>query len=136
CDPLRPSPPVGRGISSPLRYSLLPGTTCSVRPVRRLWWKTGSVIPRVGIATFSPCPTSATFRLRRASCTADLTSAGARPRNLWRLLKLLPLGLGRRSTMFIATVLSPPVCSPFLSGFFPPHIPLDEPADLPFGIPP
>src|SRR6266436_9698044 len=126
CDPLRPSPPVGRGISSPLRYSLLPGTTCSVRPVRRLWWKTGSVIPRVGIATFSPCPTSATLRLRSASCTADLTSARARPRKRCRLLRLLPLGLGRRSTMFIAILQAEQAPCPSLPGLVYPHIPLDE----------
>src|SRR5713101_3580524 len=125
-----PSPPVGRGISSPLTYSLLPGTTWSVRPVRRLWWNNGSEMPRVGIATFSPCSISATLRLRNASCTADLTSTRARAKKRWRLLRLLPFGLGRRSTMFIAPT---PPCQR-LTGLVDPHVPLDEPPDLTLGI--
>src|SRR5712692_10065757 len=87
-------------------------------------------MPRVGIATFSPCSTSATLRLRKASCTADLTSTRARARKRWRLLRLLPFGLGRRSTMFIAP---PPPCQR-LTGLVDPHVPLDQPPDLALGI--
>src|SRR6266496_4156709 len=93
-------------------------------------------MPRVGIATFSPCSTSATLRLRNASCTADLTSTRARDRNRWRLLRLLPFGLGRRSTMFIEL---PPAGWllpgwPSLPGLVDPHVPLDQPAHLALGI--
>src|SRR5205085_4260526 len=80
--------------------------------------------------TFSPCSISATLRLRRASCTADLTSTRARARNRCRLLRLLPFGLGRRSTMFIAP---PPPC-PGLTGLVDPHVPLDQATNLAFGI--
>src|SRR5215471_13525167 len=88
-------------------------------------------MPRVGIATFSPWSTSATLRLRSASCTADLTSARARPRKRCRLLRLLPLGLGRRSTMFIG---SPPRGASPLPSLVHPHVPFDQPTDLPLGI--
>src|SRR5690348_2034084 len=88
-------------------------------------------MPRVGIATFSPCPTSATLRLRSASWTADLTSTRARARNRWRLLRLLPFGLGRRSTMFIEL---PPTGSRGLTGLVHPHVPLDQAADLALGV--
>src|SRR4051794_21377755 len=87
-------------------------------------------MPRVGIETFSPCWTSATLRLRKASCTADLTSTRARARNRCRLLRLLPFGLGRRSTMFIACLQA----RLSLSGLVDPHVPLDQPADLPLGV--
>src|SRR2546423_12991983 len=87
-------------------------------------------MPRVGMATFSPCSTSATLRLRSASCTADLTSTRARPRKRCRLLRLLPFGLGRRSTMFIAP---PPPCWG-LTGLVDPHVPLDQPPDLTLGV--
>src|SRR5579872_5497903 len=90
-------------------------------------------MPRVGIATFSPCWMSATLRLRSASCTAVFTSTRARPRKRWRLLRLLPFGLGRRSTIFIAI---PPGrrTRPALAGLVDPHIPLDQPPHLPLGI--
>src|SRR5579884_4003761 len=88
-------------------------------------------MPRVGIATFSPWATSATLRLRSASCTADLTSTRARARNRWRLLRLLPFGLGRRSTMFIAV--SAPGAR--LAGLVDAHVPLDQPAHLPLSVP-
>src|SRR4051812_11899534 len=86
------------------------------------------------MATFSPCPTSATLRLRRASCTADLTSTRARPRNRWRLLRLFPFGLDRRSTMFmfIGLVLQP--ARPCLTGLVHTHVPFDQSAHLPLGI--
>src|SRR5437764_14099105 len=89
-------------------------------------------MPRVGIATFSPCSTSATLRLRSASCTADLTSTRARARKRWRLLRLLPFGLGRRSTMFIEL---PPTSRVCLPGLVHPHVPLDQPTDLALGVP-
>src|SRR5580704_8180911 len=89
-------------------------------------------MPRVGIATFSPCSMSATLRLRSASWTADLTSARARPRNRCRLLRLLPFGLGRRSTIFIA--LPPGEHGGSLPRLVHPHIPLDEPPHLPLGV--
>src|SRR5579875_3390288 len=88
-------------------------------------------MPRVGMATFSPCSTSATLRLRRASCTADLISARARARKRCRLLRLLPLGLGRRSTMFIGSF---PAGAAPLASLVHPHVPLDEPADLALSI--
>src|SRR5437764_14664427 len=89
-------------------------------------------MPRVGMATSSPCSTSATLRLRSASCTADLTSTRARARNRCRLLRLLPFGLARRSPMFIdADSGRPAGC---LAGLVDPHVPLDQPADLPLGI--
>src|SRR5712691_5698927 len=100
-EPAPPLPPVGRGISSPTTYSLLPVTTYSLRPVRREWRNDGSLIPLLGIATFSLLPTSATLRLRNASCTAAFSSPRARAMKRWRLLRLLPFGLGRRSTIFI-----------------------------------
>src|SRR3954451_3592286 len=89
-----------------------------------------SEIPRVGIATFSPWPTSASLRLRSASCTADLTSTRARPRNRCRLLRLLPFGLGRRSTIFIAALQA----WRRLAGLVDAHVPLDQPTDLPLGV--
>src|SRR5215831_1125609 len=89
-------------------------------------------MPRVGIATFSPWSTSATLRLRSASCTADLTSARARERKRCRLLRLLPFGLGRRSTIFMGSPQKPGAgCLPRLVH---PHVPLDETAHLPLGV--
>src|SRR3984885_13963668 len=92
---------------------------------------------RVGMAIFSPCSTSATLRLRKASCTADLTSARARSRNRWRLLRLLPFGFWRRSTTFINASLyrrpakeMAPGDGPS-TGFVHAHVPLDETAHLP-----
>src|SRR6266852_1220831 len=130
-EPPPPPPSDGRGISWPTTYSLLPGTMYSLRPVRREWRKDGSLIPLVGIDTFSPLPTSATLRLRNASWTAALSSALARAMKRWRLLRLLPLGFGRRSTMFMDAASYP--ASPRLVD---PHIPLDEPAHLTLGVPP
>src|SRR5437764_6779418 len=92
-------------------------------------------MPRVGIATFSPCSTSATLRLRNASCTADLTSTRARARNRCRLLRLLPFGLGRRSTMFIELTSSRlPPARASLTGLVDAHVPLDQAAHLPLGV--
>src|SRR5579885_2484650 len=91
-------------------------------------------MPRVGIATFSPWATSATLRLRSASCTADLTSTRARARKRWRLLRLLPFGLGRRSTMFIA--LTPTCGTKALPRLVHAHVPLDQPTDLPLSVTP
>src|ERR1700722_16713282 len=89
-------------------------------------------MPRVGMATFSPCPTSATLRLRSASWTAVLTSTRARPRNRCRLLRLLPFGLARRSTMFIDA--DSGRLSACLARLVDPHVPLDQPANLPLGV--
>src|ERR1700723_608984 len=88
-------------------------------------------MPRVGMAIFSPCSTSATLRLRKASCTAPLTSARARSRNRCRLLRLLPFGFWRRSTTFI----NPPLSrrSP-LARLVDAHVPLDQTADLPLSV--
>src|SRR5665213_1364753 len=91
-------------------------------------------MPRVGMAIFSPCATSATLRLRRASCTAPLTSARARSMNRWRLLRLLPLGFWRRSTTFINAPLSRLKSPEALTGLVHPHIPLDQPAHLTLGV--
>src|SRR5438270_182267 len=91
-------------------------------------------MPRVGIATFSPCPTSATLRLRKASCTADLTSTRARARNRWRLLRLFPFGLARRSTMFMFIGLALRPATPCLTGLVHAHVPFHKPAYLPLGI--
>src|SRR5580704_14040178 len=88
-------------------------------------------MPRVGMAIFSPCSTSATLRLRKASCTADLTSARARSRKRWRLLRLLPFGFWRRSTTFINASLYRPAP---LTGLVDAHIPLDQPAYLALGV--
>src|SRR3954464_14544668 len=86
------------------------------------------------MATFSPCPTSATLRLRKASCTADLTSTRARPKNRWRLLRLFPFGLARRSTMFmfIGLVLRP--TRRCLAGLVHTHVPFDKATHLALGI--
>src|ERR1700730_11489753 len=130
--PSEPPPPLpsdGRGISSPTTYSLLPGTMYSLRPVRREWRKDGSLIPLVGIDTFSPLPTSATLRLRKASWTAAFSSALARAMKRWRLLRLWPFGFERRSTMFITAASYS--ASPRLVD---PHVPFDEPADLALGV--
>src|SRR5437764_14596865 len=86
------------------------------------------------MATFSPCPTSATFRLRNASCTADLTSTRARARNRWRLLRLFPFGLARRSTMFMFIGLALRPSKRCLTGLVHAHVPFDKPAHLPLGI--
>src|SRR5579884_4402581 len=75
---------------------------------------------------------SATLRLRKASCTAALTSARARDRNRCRLLRLLPFGLGRRSTIFIAFL--PGRNAGRLPGLVHPHVPLDEPAHLTLSV--
>src|SRR5436305_6800867 len=87
-------------------------------------------MPRVGIATFSPCPTSATLRFRKASCTADLTSTRARDRYRCRWLRLLPFGFGRRSTIFIAALQA----GSRLAGLVDAHVPLDQATDLPLGV--
>src|SRR3954467_11803414 len=86
------------------------------------------------MATFSPCPTSATLRLRKASCTADLTSTRARARNRWRLLRLFPFGLGRRSTMFMFIGLALRPVRRCLTGLVDAHVPLDETAHLTLGV--
>src|SRR5690242_5464834 len=86
------------------------------------------------MATFSPCPTSATLRLRKASCTADLTSTRARARNRWRLLRLFPFGLARRSTMFMFIGLALQPARRYLTGLVHAHIPFDETAHLPLSI--
>src|SRR5271168_5330354 len=85
-------------------------------------------MPRVGIETFSLPSTSVILRLRNASSTAPLTSARARSMKRRRLPRLLPLGLARRSTMFM-------ISSAFSSTrLVDAHVPLDQPADLPLGI--
>src|ERR1041384_3390199 len=86
------------------------------------------------MATFSPCPTSATLRLRRASCTADLTSTRARARNRWRLLRLFPFGLARRSTMFMFIGLALRPARRRLTGLVHAHVPFDQAAHLPLGV--
>src|SRR5215212_4564975 len=86
------------------------------------------------MATFSPCPTSATLRLRKASCTADLTSTRARARNRWRLLRLFPFGLARRSTMFMFIGLALRPARRCLAGLVHAHVPLDETTHLALGI--
>src|SRR5437899_13060668 len=102
----------------------------SLRSVRRECRKDGSVTPLVGIDTFSPLPTSETLRLRRASWTAAFSSALARAMKRWRLLRLLPFGFGRRSTMFMDAASY--AASPRLVDS---HVPLDEPAHLTLGVP-
>src|SRR5580704_1040357 len=93
-------------------------------------------MPRVGMAIFSPCSTSATLRLRKASCTAPLTSARARSKNRWRLLRLLPFGFWRRSTTFINASLyrRPSKEIRPSAGLVHAHVPLDEAADLPLSV--
>src|SRR5579863_8185500 len=87
-------------------------------------------MPLVGMEIFSAPSRSPTLRRRVASWTAPFTSARARVRNRWRLPRLLPLGLRRRSTMFMAGSRSPL----FLAGLADPHVPLNETANLPFGV--
>src|ERR1700722_15952100 len=93
-------------------------------------------MPRVGMAIFSPCSTSATLRLRSASCTAPFTSARARSRNRCRLLRLLPFGFWRRSTTFINA--SPdrpcPRSGGRLTGLVDAHVPFDQTAHLPLSV--
>src|SRR5580704_7373547 len=93
-------------------------------------------MPRVGMAIFSPCSTSWTLRLRKASCTAPLTSARARSRNRWRLLRLLPFGFWRRSTTFIHAPCTADREGPGgpSTGFVHPHVPLDETAHLALSV--
>src|SRR3954453_5400243 len=86
------------------------------------------------MATFSPCPTSATLRLRKSSSTADLTSTRARARNRWRLLRLFPFGLARRSTMFMFIGLALRPARPCLAGLVDAHVPFDETAHLTLGV--
>src|SRR5580704_5101662 len=88
------------------------------------------------MAIFSPCSTSATLRLRKASCTAPLTSARARSINRWRLLRLLPFGFWRRSTTFINASLyrQPRTARTRLAGLVHPHVPLDQTANLPLSV--
>src|SRR5258706_8929097 len=86
-------------------------------------------MPLAGIEIFSAPSRSPTLRRRVASWTAPLTSARARVRNRWRLPRLLPFGLRRRSTMFMAGLFGP-----FLAGLADPHVPLNESANLAFGI--
>src|SRR5215208_795633 len=86
------------------------------------------------MATFSPCPTSATLRLRNASCTADLTSTRSRPRNRWRLLRLFPFGLARRSTMFMFIGLALQPARRCLARLVYAHVPLDKATYLTLGV--
>src|SRR3954468_20906537 len=86
------------------------------------------------MATFSPGPPWPTLRLGQASWRSELPSTRARPRNRWRLLRLFPFGLARRSTMFmfIGLVLQP--ARRCLTGLVHAHVPLDQTANLPLGI--
>src|SRR5271154_1955825 len=86
-------------------------------------------MPLAGIDIFSAPSRSPTLRRRVASWTAPLTSARARVRKRWRLPRLLPLGLRRRSTMFMAGARKL-----LLAGLADPHVPLDEAANLALGI--
>src|SRR5579862_5759159 len=87
-------------------------------------------MPLDGIETRSLPSTSPILRFLSASSTAPFTSARARSMKRRRFPRLLPFGLARRSTMFmICAPLSPPS-----AGLVDPHIPFDQPADLPLGI--
>src|ERR1700734_1875708 len=89
-------------------------------------------MPRVGIVTFSPPATSPSLRRFSASASASRTSPRARSMQRWRLVRLLPLGLGRRSMMFIGA-------KAFFLGLESPglvdaHVPLDEAPHLALSI--
>src|SRR5260221_295978 len=88
-------------------------------------------MPLDGIEIFSAPSSSPTLRLRVACWTAPLTSARARVRNRWRLPRLLPLGLRRRSTIFMAGARGP-----FSARLADPYVPLNEAANLAFGVTP
>src|SRR5271157_2236512 len=86
-------------------------------------------MPSVGIDTAPPLPASAMERSATALSTARLTSARVRRRKRWRLPRLLSRGLRRRSTNW---AMSFPLSR--LSGLVDPHVPLDQPANLPLGV--
>ena len=92
------SPPSGRSIVSPGRYSRLPGSTKSRLPVLRSWLRCGSFNPRPGIEIRLPLPTSAMPRFSISSSTARLISSLKRRMKRSRLTALRPGGSPRRST--------------------------------------
>src|SRR5690348_5147229 len=88
-------------------------------------------MPRLGIETFSPPSVSPTLRRFSASTSAFFTSPRARSMKRCRLARLLPLGLGRRSMIFIGRGLS------LLRGvacLVDAHVPLDETTHLALGV--
>src|SRR5215469_10386550 len=129
-----PSPPSGRGMRSPFRYSLLPGSTYSRTPPSRPWWNDGSRRSSAGMAIFSPSPTSAMPRPRTTSRIASWMWRRARRRKRCRLLRLLPFGFRRRSMMFKIACLPPSFARGPLPGLLDAHVPLDEAPHLALGI--
>src|SRR5579863_5850865 len=84
-------------------------------------------MPRVGIDTFSPPSLSPTLRRFSASASAFFTSPRARSIKRCRLARLLPLGFGRRSMMFIGQKLP---TDETLACLVHAHVPLDKATDL------
>src|SRR6185312_69488 len=115
---------------SPATNFLLPGTTYSRLPPREALWMTGSEMPRVGIETFSPPSPSPSLRRFSASAIASLTSPRARSMKRCRLVRLLPLGLGRRSMMFIGQKAFVAASA----GLVHAHVPFHQAADLALSI--
>ncbi len=111
CLPLLPSSPErGFLISSPGSNSRLPGSTKSRSPAARgSSRKRGSLVPLVEILILRSLARSATAESFKDFCTASRICVRARRRKRWRLPRLLPLGLRRRSTKW---VIAPPFEAP------------------------
>src|SRR6185437_3000297 len=124
-----PAPVFGLSIVSPGVKSLLPGSTKSRSPeVRGSRRKRGSLVPRAEILILRSLPMSATAASLSDFCTASRICVRARRRKRWRLPRLLPLGLRRRSMKCVMAHSSGMTShSPRLVD---PHVPFDEAANL------
>src|SRR5918997_1504576 len=98
-------------------------------PERR---KLGSRTPSAGIVTSPPRSRSVMSRSPAVWRTALWICAFARRRKRWRLARLLPPGLRRRSMMYIGTPKLPPL-SPS-ARLLHAHVPLHETPDLALGV--
>src|SRR5271166_670389 len=129
--PPRPPPLGGRAMVSPSLYSLLPGNTYSRVPPWRDRRKLGSCTPCTGSFTSPALSASLMLRSPELSCTALRISAFARRMKRWRLPRLFPPGLRRRSTMYMLPIVLARFALPRL---FHTHIPLHQPPDLALGV--
>src|ERR1700761_5124779 len=97
-----PSPEGGFLISSPGENCLLPGRTKSCSPpALGSSRKRGSLVPLVEMRTLRSFSMSATAESFSDFCTASRICVRARRRKRWRLPRLLPLGLRRRSMKWV-----------------------------------
>ncbi len=90
----------GLGRRSPATNSLLPGKTCSLRPLPAACWKLGSLVPLTGTGTTCSASTSAILPVLTCSVMMRFNSSRARPGKRWRLPRLLSFGFSRRSMKF------------------------------------